>query len=171
MLFGLDGVLAGQAMVERGLGMGRAATSTSPVRGVGKSVGGVTGSLEKALKTGQEPAAGESPGASGTSAPAQASSPETATVDTPDPPVVPAKTYEDPLAIQVGMANDELIRRFGPPALEVTGAASGRTLTYSGKNGVIQLEMRYEKVALIAAMHPRQAGVLLPAGPGFRTVR
>jgi hypothetical protein len=62
------------------------------------------------------------------------------------------------------MANEELVRRFGPPALEVTGASSGRTLTYSGKKGIVQLDLRDEKVSRISAMKPEQAAVILPSG-------
>ena len=82
---------------------------------------------------------------------------------TPAPtPAVPARIYEDPKGIRAGMDSEELIRRFGPPALEVFGASSGRTLTYSGKSGTIQLELRDEKVALLGPMNRQQATVILP---------
>jgi hypothetical protein len=162
MLFGLEGVLAGQAMVEYGLGAGRAASSAAPAAGVKKAVGGVAGSLDKVLKTGQGSSESGSPGAPRVVGPTQAGATEQAGVDTPAPvPAAPAKIYEDPSGIRAGMAKDELVRRFGPPTLEVVGASGGKVLTYSGKNGIIQLEMSNEKVALVAAMTPQQAAVVL----------
>lgn len=164
MLFGLEGFLAGQAAVEYGLGVGRAATSTAPAKGLGKSVGAVMGNLDKALKAGQETSNSGSPAATrfvGPVAPAAARPKDAAAAPTAAP-VVPAPTYEDPRTIQVGLASDELIRRFGPPSLEVTGASSRRLLTYSGKEGVIELQLQDGKVILVAATKPRQNGVILP---------
>jgi hypothetical protein len=160
MLFGLEGILAGQVMLESGLGAGRSTATKAPAAGVRKAVSGVGGSLEKVLKTGQEAADSGSPGASRATGTAPA---EQTIVWTPAPtPAVPAKIYEDPRGIRAGMDSEELIRRFGPPALEVVGASSGRTLTYSGKSGVIQLELRNEKVAFLGPMNRQQATVILP---------
>jgi hypothetical protein len=169
MLFGFEGVLAAQAALEYGLGMGRAATSTAPAQGVKKAVTGIAGSLDKAMKTGQGASDSGSPAAARVVEPASAAAGEPESVGTPAPvPAVPARIYEDPRGIQAGMANDELIRRFGPPTLEVTGASGGRLLTYSGKNGIIQLELRNEKVSLISAMTPQQGGLILPVGQRIR---
>jgi hypothetical protein len=46
------GVAYGQAAVEAGLGAARAATTTAPAKGLGKSMSGLAGSLDKALKAG-----------------------------------------------------------------------------------------------------------------------
>ena len=46
----------GQAAVEAGLGASRAATSTAPAKGIGKSMAGIAGSLDKALKPAQKEA-------------------------------------------------------------------------------------------------------------------
>ena len=117
MLFGLEGILGAQAMVEHALGAGRAATTTAPARGVGKAVSGVMGSLDKVLKTGKD--ASGSPPPAETRGTARPGAKQLATLAPPDAvPAVPAKVYEDPTGIQAGMANEELIRRFGPPALE-----------------------------------------------------
>ena len=168
MLFGLEGLLAGQVILERGLITGGSA-GTAPARGVKKAVSGIMGSLDKVLKTGQEASDSGSPGRARLAEAAQPGEAEPVGVETPAPvPAVPAKIYEDPLGIRAGMANEELIRRFGPPSLEVIGASNGRLLTYSGKNGIIQLELRNEKVTLVSAMNPQQAAVVLPAGQSLR---
>ncbi|HEV3200564.1 MAG TPA: hypothetical protein VGZ73_21830 [Bryobacteraceae bacterium] len=147
MLFGLEGILAGQAMMEHALGAGRAATSLAPAQGMKNAAAGVVVMLDKMKKTGQESSGSGSPVASSVIEPAQTGAGKQATVNAPPP--APAKIYEDPRGIQAGMANDELIRRFGPPTIEVTGASGGRILTYSGKNAMIQLELRNQKVVLV----------------------
>jgi hypothetical protein len=170
MLFGLEGMLAGQAMIEYGLGAGRAGTSTAAGKGVSKAVGGLVDKLNKVLSTGQQESesTSASPSTSRGTGNARQGTGQRATlaplVEAPVVPAVPAKIYEDPTGIRAGMANEELVRRFGPPALEVTGASSGRTLTYSGKKGIVQLDLRDEKVSRISAMKPEQAAVILPSG-------
>jgi hypothetical protein len=166
MLFGLEGMLAGQTMIEYGLGAGRAGTSTAAGKGVSKAVGGLVDKLNKVLSTGQEATStSESPSTSrGTGSARQGTGQRATLAPLGQAPVVPAKIYEDPTGIRAGMANEELVRRFGPPALEVTGASSGRTLTYSGKNGIVQLDLRDEKVSRISAMKSEQAAVVLPSG-------
>jgi hypothetical protein len=161
MLFGLGGILSGQVILEAPLGASRAITTTkAPAARANKAIRGVVGSLDKVVKTPQEVADSASPDASRETGTAPV---EQVIVWTPAPtPAVPAKIYEDPKGIRAGMASEELIRRFGPPALEVMGASSGRTLTYSGKSGTIQLELRDEKVASLGPMNRQQATVILP---------
>lgn len=164
LLFGLEGVLAGQAAVEYGLGAGRAGAATAPAKGLGNAIGGVMGSLDKTLKAGQEGSTATTttttvvtPTASRVTGPAATGSTER------KEPATVAPTYEDPTTIQAGIARDELVRRFGPPAFEVTGASSKRMLTYSGKTGVVQLEMQDDKVTLVAASKAqRTGGIVLP---------
>jgi len=163
MLFGLEGILAGQATLERGLITAGSAAGAASSRGVAKSVSGIMGSLEKALKSGQDASNSGSPGAARVSQPSQPAETGTAIVVThAEIAEVPARTYEDPKGIQTGMADEELVRRFGPPSLEVTGASSARLLTYSGKNGLFQLELRNQKVTRVTAMTPQQVAVILP---------
>src|ERR1039457_3889415 len=50
----MAGTASGQAAVEYGLGAARAATTAAPVKAVGKSIGGLAGSLDKVLKAGQQ---------------------------------------------------------------------------------------------------------------------
>jgi len=166
MLFGLEGVLFGQAMIEYRMGARIAADSVAPAQGVKKAVGGVAGALDNAVKTGQEAPGSGSAGASKVIEPAKS---RAASVETPTPvAAAPAKIYEDPTGIRAGMANEELVRRFGPPTAEVTGASNGRLLTYSGKNGILQLEVRNEKVLQVVAMTPQQGAVMLPVGQSVR---
>ena len=145
----MAGTAMGQATVEYGLGTGRAATTAAPVKGIGKAMSGLAGSLEKAVKAGQQGSDAQPTAA--TAAKPAAKSPSS-TAKTPSPsintPPPPAPNWEDPNGISTGLSYGELVRRFGPPALEITGVA-GRSLTYSGKDGTFQLEVQDGKVASI----------------------
>jgi len=126
---------AAQATVESGLGAARAVTTTAPARGIGKSMSGLAGSLDKALKGGQQ-GSNEQPAAPASARPAAktgSTSPKTS-----PPPVV---TWEDPSGIEPGLAYDELVRRFGPSSLAITAGAE-RSLTYPGKDGVFQVKVQ-----------------------------
>jgi hypothetical protein len=145
----MAGTAAGQAAVEYGLGTGRAATTVAPEKGVGKAMSGLAGSLEKAIKAGQQgsdaqptPATAAKPAAKRSSSTAKTPSPS---INTPPPR---APNWEDPGGISTGLSYGELVRRFGPPALEITGVA-GRSLTYSGKDGTFELEVQDGKVTSI----------------------
>lgn len=125
----MAGTAWGQAAVEAGLGAGRAATTAAPARGVGKAIGGMVGSLDKVIKAGQVSDA--QPVAPGTVEPAAKPA--------------PASKWEDPSGIETGISYAELVRRFGPAALEISGEM-GRTLTYSGKNGAYHVDVEGDKV-------------------------
>jgi hypothetical protein len=145
----MAGPAAGQAAVEYGLGAARAATTVAPAKGAGQVIGGLAGSLEKAVKAGQQRSDAQ-PAATTTAKPAVEKSSSAAKTESPlahiSPP--PAPNWEDPSGIQTGLSYQELIRRFGPPALEITGER-GRSLAYSGKNGVFQLQVQDDKVTSI----------------------
>jgi hypothetical protein len=150
----MAGTALGQATVEYGLGAARAATTAAPGKAIGKAMSGLAGSLDKALKAGQQgsdaqatPASAAKPAAKETSATAKTPSPS---INTPPPP---APNWEDPKGISTGLGYDELVRRFGPPALEISGAA-GRSLTYTGKDGTFQLEVQDGKVTSIEKPKP-----------------
>lgn len=126
----------GQAAVEAGLGASRAATSTAPARGIGKSMSGLAGSLDKALKPAQKESSDE-------------------VVSAPSPaPVVAAKAapakqkFEDAGGIEPGLAYDELVRRFGPASMAVTVGAE-RSLSYAGKEGMFQVTVQDGKVKAV----------------------
>ena len=144
------GTLYAQTAVEYGLGAGRAATTTAPARGLGKSVAGAFGSLDKTLKSGQT---SEKPAV------------EVITVSTSSKvaPPVPAKNYEDIARAEVGLAYDDLVERFGPPSLEVAGSGETRKLTYAGKAGSTQIEVKEGKVSAINAPKPPAGVFTLPS--------
>jgi hypothetical protein len=127
---------AGQAAVEYGLGAARAGTTAAPAKGIGKSMSGLADKLNQTLKTEQRDSQG---------------SPARTTVRYSSPAKVspaPAQNWEDPDGIQKGLDYAELVRRFGPPAMAITGD-TGTSLTYSGKAGTFLLEVREGKVASI----------------------
>ena len=66
----MPGTAAGQAIMESGLGAARAVTTAAPAKGIGKSLSGLAGSLDKALK-GSQPGSIEQPSAAATSPAAQ----------------------------------------------------------------------------------------------------
>jgi len=132
----------GQTAVEAGMGAARAATTTAPAKGIGKSMSGLAGSLDKALKAGQQGSGGPAAGkATARTAGENLSTPAKSTL-----PAGPRR--EDPSGIQMGLSYEELIRRFGPPAMEITSEL-GTSLSYSGKAGLFQLEVRDGKVVSI----------------------
>jgi len=137
----MSGIASGQAIMESGLGAARAATTAAPAKGVGKSLSGLAGSLEKAIKA-QSPGSVEQPSASATSAAIQ---PPLAAANTPP---APAANWEDPGAIEVGITYDELLRRFGPYSMAISDSTR-KLLTYRGKAGVFQIGMQDGKVTAI----------------------
>ena len=148
----LAGTAAGQATVEAGLGAARAVTTTAPARGIGKSMSGLAGSLDKALKGGQT-------GSSEQAAGAVASKPgtQTATKTESTPAKVsptPATNWEDPGGIETGLAYDDLVRRFGPSSMAIT-AGTERSLTYRGKDGLFQVKVQDGVVTSIEKPQPK----------------
>jgi hypothetical protein len=137
---------AGQAVVEAGLGAARAATSAGPAKGIGKSMSGLSVALDKALKQGK-PVSDEQPAAV-TMAKPTAKTPSTTASASPEPP----PNWEDPSGVEPGLGYEELVRRFGPPTMGITNSA-GRSLTYRGKEGVFQVEVRDGVVAAIDKPH------------------
>ncbi len=140
----ITGTAAGQAAVEYGIGAAHAATTAAPAQGIGKAMSGLAGSLDKAVKAGQQASDGQPVAATNTKTTAKTMSPSAHT----SPP--PVQNWEDPSGIQTGLSYGELVRRFGPPALEISGEM-GRFLTYSGKNRAFQLEVQDGKVTSVLA--------------------
>ena len=138
MFFGWQANLPAQAIVENAMGTARAATMTAPAAGIGKSIKGIADSVDKALKSG--PGAGEHSTErlrSTTARPGAA------------PPAKPGVKYEDPGQIQAGMTYEEVVRRFGPPSLQMTTGPGATSLAYSGKDGQVQVEIQDGKVASV----------------------
>lgn len=131
------GPLHGQAAVEAALGAGRAATTTAPAQGLGKALGGLLGGLDKTLKPGQ-------PSITAVTVP-----PEKMAAPNAD-----SRTYEGPKLVQPGMAYDELLQRFGPPAMEITTAPGRKSLMFAGNDGAtVRIELQDGKV--LAAESPK----------------
>jgi hypothetical protein len=145
----MTGTLYGQAAVEAGLGASRAATSTAPAAGLGKSIAGALGSLDKTLKT--DKAADKASEVivvrSSSTAPAAKT---------------PGKTYEDIRLAEAGMEYAVLVERFGPAALEMAGEGGIRKLTYPGKDGSTQVEVKDGKVLAVNLPKPPAGVLVLP---------
>jgi hypothetical protein len=135
----------GQAAVEAAVGASRAVTTIAPAKGISKSMSGLGDQLEKALKPAQKDAA---PAPST----AQSAAPATKVAAAAVPPK-PKVTYEDPGGIETGMAYDDVIRRFGPPAMQISSAA-GSSLSYSGKTGMFDVTVQDGKVKAIEKPQP-----------------
>ena len=145
----VTGTLYGQAAVEAGLGASRAVTSTAPAAGLGKSIGGAFGALDKTLKSGKtaDQPATEVIVVRSSSSPAAAAK-------------TPGRTYEDIRKAEPGLEYAVLMERFGPAALEVVGEGGIRKLTYPGKDGSTQVEVKDGKV-LAVNVPKAPAGVLV----------
>lgn len=129
------GAASAQTAVEAGLGASRAATSTAPAKGLGKAMSGLAGSLDKIMKAGKQETESSSTGAH--AVPSRSAIPP------------PATNWEDPGGIEVGLSYADLVRRFGPGAMEITDG-TGKSLTYPAKGGAFQVEVRDGKVASVA---------------------
>jgi hypothetical protein len=145
---------AGQAMVESGLAASAAASATTPARGLKNGMTGTFDSLDKTLKAAQDQTDSKRPSSSviRLDAPVTAK-PTTAAIANPAQaplsemvPAVPPPSYEDPATIQPGIGYEELLRRFGPPALEFTNGPNRKVMSYLKKGGAVQVEFQGGKV-------------------------
>lgn len=145
-----------QAAVEYGLGAGRAATTTAPARNLGKQIGGVWDSLDKAAKSGdsQAPSPVKSSTASKRSTTASRAGRKTASNAASQ-----ALHYEDARQIEAGITHAELVRRFGPPSMEITTRPGARTLSYAAREGTVSVEVENNKVVTVAVGAPHSAAV------------
>src|SRR6185436_12058041 len=126
----IPGLLAAQAAAEAALGSSMAVTTTAPAaQKTGKAIGGAMDKLGKIFDDGSpaksaEPAARPAPRSAAKSTVAKR---RPALVE----PAVPAVSYEDPAGIKEGMEYDEVMRRFGPPAMKFTSGPVEEMLTYA----------------------------------------
>ena len=72
------------------------------------------------------------------------------------------RSYEDPRLIQPGLEYDELVARFGPPAMEMTTEPGHRSLMYAGIYGTSFVEVQDGKVAAPEAPKPKAKPVESP---------
>jgi len=137
-----EGTVSAQAIVESALGAGRAATMTAPARSLTEGAVGIFGSLDKVMKAAQGQESSSIASVAPRPAKASASKAKTDAGETTSP----APVYEDPLGIRVGLGYEELIRRFGPPAMQITSGPDAKTLSYLTKSGFMQVECEGGKV-------------------------
>ncbi len=145
----MSGTAAGQAIMESGLGAARAATTAAPAKGVGKSLSGLAGGLEKALKA-QSPASAEQPSVA--AATPAVRTPATAASAAP----APESNWEDAGAIETGITYEELLRRFGPYSMAISDSTQ-KMLTYRGKAGVFLVTLQDGKVNAIEKPPARES--------------
>jgi len=67
-------------------------------------------------------------------------------------PASASKSYQDAAGIEKGMTCEEVARRFGPPTMAFA-TEDGRTMSYAGKAGRIQVECQGGKVASVEKPH------------------
>jgi hypothetical protein len=146
--------LHAQALVEAAVATAPSSAAANGAAAVGKATKGVFTNLDKVLKS--------APGASSTSSTSASSTTTTIGPAAPSKPAPPAKIYEDIKKVEVGLAYDELVERFGPPALEIAGTDGARKLTYSGKQGSTEIEVKDGKVTSITAVKQQSAVFTLP---------
>jgi hypothetical protein len=144
----MAGTAAAQATVEAGLGAARAVTTVAPAKGIGKSMAGLAGSLDKALKGGQQGSDIQPPAAIATKAASTTQSPSAGISP------APVANWEDPGGIELGLSYEELVRRFGPSSMAITSGAE-RALTYPGKDGMFQVKVQDGVVKSIEKPQPR----------------
>lgn len=123
-LAALPAGLAGQAIVEHAVISGGTAAGAASARNAAKSIGGALRKLDGV--------AGEA---------AKSGSGAVTPVSAPSPPAAPvaqaksAKAFEDAGGIKTGLAYSELLRRFGEPAMRISGGGAEQTLIYTRKDG------------------------------------
>jgi len=139
---------AAQAALEAGLGAARAVTTTAPAAaGIGKSI---SGAFDKALKSVPQASKDQPATTRAATAPNPAAKELTASATaSPVPAPAPKPNWEDPDGIEKGLSHEDLLRRFGPPAMSIAGSAQ-LSLTYQGKDGMFQVEVRDGLVASVA---------------------
>jgi hypothetical protein len=157
LLAASQGVASAQAMVENALLTGHSATATAPMQGLSKGIAGALGNLEKTLQKSLDspdfqPAApvrtaraAAGPGVA--AAPGLSASTAISAVM-----FVPVVHYENPKQIETGIVYDELVRRFGPAALEITTGPLTKTLSYMSREGPLQVDLSDGKVTSIVDM-------------------
>ena len=160
--------LHAQPVVESGPGAARAATTTAPASTLSTGVAKALDQLEKVLQPVKTTAPSETPVAKPANSKSRRPSPvhkpvaKPAAIPVRVPVSAPAPVYEDSNGVAVGMEREEVMRRFGPPALEVAGEPRKQMLTYVGKAGSEQVEMLDGKVVSVKPAVIKQAVFVLP---------
>jgi hypothetical protein len=130
----------GQAAAEAGLGAAASSLGTAGAGGIGKSTAGILNSLNKTLNP--NGATTSSPTTTRTTTRTRAARKSAAA----PAPAAPPPVYEDALQIDKDMEYADLLRRFGPPAMQISNGSEGRTLTYVSAGGTVQVEVQGGRV-------------------------
>jgi hypothetical protein len=134
---------------------GAAAASSTGAAGagsVGKSIGGMFGKLNDTLKPTNGSAASSASSTKSSSPKTAAKTPSSPQKSAAPTDAAPAPSYEDAAQIQKGIGFEELLRRFGPPAMLIATEHDAQTMSYIGKNGAVQVELRDGKVISVTVM-------------------
>jgi len=148
----LPAVGCGQAGVEYAAGAAAASTASAGAKAAGKSIAGALEKLNKNLDDGATASKTEA------TAPAPASRTKTAARKSTRsakvepalvPPEPPPPTFEDPAGIEKGMSYEDVVQRFGPPAIALTTAPGEQMVTYSKKTTTFNLKVVNGKVTAV----------------------
>ena len=134
--------LFAQAAAEAAVVGSAAAIGTAGAAKVSKSINGLGSAISGALNGAQAGDAG--PAGSTVVQTLRATTTKGTKLAAPKPDA----KLEDAAAIEAGMTNEELMRRFGPPNLQITDGPA-ISLLYSSKSGRVRVEMRDGKVASV----------------------
>jgi len=148
---------AGQATVEAGLGAASSSIGAAGARGVNNSIGGVFRTLNETLKStgsGGTPKF-DSPAPSGAAKPVARGRSVRRTApgngrSSASPVAPPAPSYEDARQIEKGIGSEELLRRFGPPAMQISSGSNAQTMSYLSNGVIVQVELQSGKVISVA---------------------
>ena len=146
-------VVSAQASVEYGANASRAAITATQTKGLGKSISNAlenldkTSGLDKAGKA-QPQEKTRSRGASQTTAKGTVAKEQAKPAEAAPAPVA-TPVYEDLKNLEAGLSYEDLVRRFGPPTLEMAGTGVKRTLTYQRLEGFTDIEIENGKVLSI----------------------
>ena len=143
LLLGMPAALSGQAMVEYGLGLAASGTAGAPGQAAGRSIAGIMSNLTQTLNS-----ANQATGA-GAAAVAAVPAKPAAIAAVPAEPPKPAVTYQDPAGITAGMERAEMIKRFGPSAMQIVSGGGHESFSYEFKDRTVDVEVLDGKVTSV----------------------
>ena len=157
LMAGFCAAARAQSSTEYGSMAGKSSKVGQRANNISKEIGGVWGSLDRTIKS-QDHGSSQaiSPGRTVQRTPVQSrrrKSPRTRSA---------ATTSEDPSRIQPGLGYEEVIRRFGPAAFEVSTGPGTKTLAYPGKNAGIDVELLDGKVTKVATAKLQEIAIVRP---------
>ena len=144
---------AGQVAVEAGIGSATSATGAAGSRSVGTSIGGIMSNLDRILRPAGSAASktDSAAPASKTAARRRPAANTTAVIEKDTPAVIPPPpSFEDAAQIEKGIGYEELLRRFGPPAIKIATGSDAQTMSYASNGSVVQVEVQGGTVISVA---------------------